>query len=185
VHGRRREPGRCQPRVAGAAVPEPEPPLPRGVRKDRASADQVAEVLVPRGDAAAVLPVSRFRHALNQLPEPVPAVQREGTHVLLDLGGLQGEPLGEYERHPAPDRVRLDPLEVPVPAHLFLFRPLPVDADRAVLDDEPDLVVRGEVLEVHDGVVLAYLLDVAFDLLGAGDVPVHPEFPPDEVPDED
>lgn len=68
-------------------------PLPRGVH--RASADQVAEYL-SRGSMPPVLPVSRFRHALNQASSSQSQPSSEGTHVLLDLGGLQGEPLCEY-----------------------------------------------------------------------------------------
>src|SRR5690606_1294944 len=102
-------------------------------------------------------------------------------HILLDLRGLEGEAFREDERHAAPHGVRLNPFEVPVAADLLLLRSLPVDADRAVLDDQPDLALRREILQVHGGVVLAYLLDVTLHLLLPRDVAVHPERPTDKV----
>ena len=66
---------------------------------------------------------------------------------------------------------------------LFLLRSFSVNTDRTVLDDEPDLRFARQVLEVHDGVVMPYLLDIPLHFLLAGNVPADPQFLAHIIPD--
>ena len=71
-----------------------------------------------------------------------------------------------------------------MPRDLLFFRRFAIDTDRAVLYDQPDLGFAWQVLEAHDGIVLADLLDVPLDLVLPGMVAADPEFCPHIIPDQ-
>jgi hypothetical protein len=85
--------------------------------------------------------------------------------VFLDFGGLLGDALCNDEGHTAPDRIRLHPLEIAIPAHLLILGRFTVDADRAVGDNKADLPLAGKILKIMTAVILAYLFNIAFDLI--------------------
>ncbi len=115
------------------------------------------------------------------LPKPVPAVHLHLLDLVFEFWCLSGNSFREDQRHTSPHSVRLHPLKITVPGDLLLFGRFPVNTDRAVLDDEPDFLLAGQILKVHNGVVLPYLLDIPLDLLLSGDVAVDAELAADII----
>ncbi len=112
---------------------------------------------------------------MHQFLKPVPPVHLHLPDIAHHFGSLQDQPLCNDQCHSTPDSVGLNPFQVPVPGDLFPFGRLPVDTDRTVLDDQPDLFRRREILQAHDRVILPDLLDIPLDLFGSRNIPVQPE----------
>ena len=184
-HRRRVEPGGRKPRISGTSVPEPEASLPHRIGEDRSPSDQVAEVLVLRGDFLVIVSPSLLRRQVEERVQPFPSLHFHLLNIFLDFRGFQRQAFRYDEGHTAAYRVRLNPFQVAVSAHLGLFGPFTIDTDRAVLEDKPDLGIAREVLKAHNRVVLPYLLDIPKNFFFPRDIPVDVELPPHIVPHED
>ena len=124
------------PGIPRPPVPQPEPSLSHGIGEDRAAPDKVLDigVLWVYSSPAFIL----LLPAPGECTDPLPALDIHLFHIFLDFWRFECQPLRDHQRHPAPHRVRLHPIEVPVSAHLLLFCRFTVDTDRAVLDDHPE-----------------------------------------------
>ncbi len=122
--------------------------------------------------------------AADEFLEPFPAVKIHLRNVLLDLWGFQSDTFGDHKTHSSADNVRLDPFQIPVSGDLLLLGRFSVDADRAVSDDQTNIVVFWEILHTLDVVVLLDLLDIPLDLLFTGLVPVDTKQPAHIIADE-
>ena len=140
----------CRP---GPAVPESESPDTARMSEYRTTGDYVLEVLELGFDLLLLLlaVVGSLVHGLvgiQELADEVPALHAELVHVLLQFGGLLTHTFGYDQDRSSPDPVGLDTGEVPETGDLHLLRPLSVDTDRAVPDNQVYLVRCGRVLEV-------------------------------------
>ena len=96
---------------------------------------------------------------------------------------MPGNTFCKDKRHATPHGICLHAVKVPVSRDLLFLRRFAIDADRAVFHDQPDLRFAWQVLEVHDAVVLADLLDIPLDLILAGMVTAYPESGPHVIAD--
>src|SRR2546422_7903720 len=174
-----------EPVRATLPVPEAEPARAARIAKDRATREDVLDERLARlQDRAAPLvpdgPALRLEVRVDELP----AVDAESTDVLLDLRGLQAEPVCDDEARPAAEPVRLEPREVPVAADLHVLRALAVDRNGTVPRDEGDLLVARHILEVLDLFVERDLLLEPLHLRSRRHVPPHAEVAPDDIGDQ-
>jgi len=169
-----------KPGIPRSPVTEAEPAFPHRVRENRAPSNKITEILVLWLDRIGI-GIRALRSTRCQLIEPFPPVHLHCADILLDFRSFERKTLGQHKCHPPPDRVRLDPFQIAVPSNLFLLGSFPINAYRAITNDEADLPLSREVLEVHYRVILPDLLDIPFDLFRTGNIPADAECPPDII----
>ncbi len=172
---------RRQPRRPGSAISEPEAAGPARVAEDRAPRDDVLDERFARLHAGLVLRLLGPVLLLQVRVDELPAVDPELPHVFLDFRRLQAHAVRDHEAGAPADSVRLDSGQVAEAADLGVFRALAVDPDRAVRNDEGDLLRRGGVLEMLNLAVERDLLFESLDLLARGLIHSDPEFTPHDV----
>ncbi len=184
THGRRADREGRQSGGPASPVSQTEPPGPGGVAQNRASRQHVLEVLEVRLDLVVSLVPGTFLH-LVVLRDEVPTVHLQVLDVLLQLRGLQAQAFRDYQCHAPPDRVGADARQVAETRYLGVLGLLPIHADRAVLVDQLDLLVRRQILEMLLHLVERDLLLQPFHLLESGHVLSDAEFTPDDIGDQD
>ena len=181
MQGKRRE-----PRRPGPAVPEPEAAGPAGMAEDRPPRDDVLDEHLARLHAGFVLRLLGAGLFLLQIGvDELPPVDSQFLHVFLDLRRLQAHAVRDHKAGASADPVRLDARQVPEAADLRLLRALAVDRDRAVRDDERDFLVGRGVLQMLDLAVERDLLLESLDFLPGGLIRADPEFPANDVRNQD